>query len=309
MLILKRNKADIVFGVYPSAEFFIAAYRASKKLRLPFIAHMHDLWEDNIDKDKIKKSQALRWEPIILKNANIVFCMTDVQKQFYKEKYGIQASILPHTIKPSKINQRISFNTEKIKAKEKVVVYTGNVSNAMNLDSLQQFIKTTDFLPSNIKIKMFVSWNKEYLIKHKIFHSRIIYDWLSMDKVQDEIKKANLLFLPLSFKNAAMKEVKTVFATKTLDYLVSGTPILVFSPSNSFHSQSAKINGWGKVVEKDNPEILAEEIINTINDLELSQLLVENAVSEAHNRNALVHANMLLNTVNNLNQYKYHAKQ
>ena len=50
-----------------------------------------------------------------------------------------------------------------------------------------------------------------------------------------------------------MDEVRTVFSTKILEYLVSGRPIVVFAPEGSYHAESAKKNGWGYVVTEDSP--------------------------------------------------------
>ncbi|GJM33465.1 MAG: hypothetical protein DHS20C18_24660 [Saprospiraceae bacterium] len=282
---LKKMKPDAVLGTCPSGEFFIAGYQACKKLGIPFMAHMHDLWEENVPVTSHKKEMAIKWEREILMNAERVYCMTDVQKQFYHDKYGINPRLLPHTIRAEELNNKSVFDGAKIKRKTKKIVYTGNVSNGMNLDAVQQFVKAVDHLPKEYEIKMFVSWDKELCQKFNIYHERIIYDWLPMSEVQKEMQEANLLFLPLSHKNASMDEVHTVFATKTLDYLVSGSPILAFSPPDSFHSISAKKNGWAYVTDKDDPLAIVEGILKVTNDEILSSQLVEKAFDEAMSRN------------------------
>jgi glycosyltransferase involved in cell wall biosynthesis len=290
---LKKEKPDAVLAVCPNGEFFISAYQACKDLGIPFMAHMHDLWEDNIPNNSPRKAMAKNWEPEILKNAHTVFCMTSVQQEFYLKKYGIKPELLPHTIRPLKIQDALGFDIEKVNRSKKKIIYTGNVSEIMNLDAIRQFVQAIPLLPESYEIKMFVSFPEDYCKKIGLYHPRIKYDWLPIDEVMGEMQDANILFLPLSFKNAAMDEVKTVFATKTLDYLISGSPIFVFSPSDSFHSISAKKGGWGYVLDIDSPEAIAKGLIELAENGEMATTIVENARAEALNRNATIYAEEL----------------
>ncbi len=295
---LKKIKPDKVLGVCPNGEFFIIAYQASRELGIPFMAHMHDLWEENMAEGSIRLKNAVKWEPAILKNADTVFCMTDIQKEFYQNKYGLNASILPHTLPSERIQNIAPFDPAKYEREPVSIVYTGNISSIMNLDAVQQFIKAIDYMPEHYQIKMFVSWSTEKLKKQKVFHSRVEYKWLPKEAVQKEMQEAHALFLPLSFKNASMDEVRTVFATKTLDYLVSGTPILVYSPADAYHSISAKEKGWGYVVDEDDPKKLAEALKKLTSNQEMAQQIVNNACREANDREAKRYADFLLKKVN-----------
>ena len=39
---------DVVLAAFPREDFFVAAFLAARRLRLPFYAHMHDLWQENM---------------------------------------------------------------------------------------------------------------------------------------------------------------------------------------------------------------------------------------------------------------------
>jgi glycosyltransferase involved in cell wall biosynthesis len=291
---LKEIKPTVVLATCPSGEFFTAAWRACKKLGIPFWAHMHDLWEENIPENSQNKTFARKWEAEILPGAHTVFCMTGIQQTHYEKKYpGIRTALLPHTIRPDRLSFPPVFRTEKISQKKKWVIYSGNISDNMNLDAVQQFVRAVDLLPDWVGIKMFVSWNEDLCKRKGIWNQKIHYDWLPMEAANREVAAANLLFLPLSFKNAAMEEVRTVFATKTLDYLTSGTPILVYSPANSFHTISAGERGWGHIVVEDSPEAIVQGILQVIENEELSRQLVEGAWKEACSRSADTYARQL----------------
>ena len=133
--------------------------------------------------------------------------------------------------------------------------------------------------------------------KLSLYNDRIKYDWLPIKEVKIEMADADLLFLPLSHKNGGMEEVRTVFATKTLEYLISGTPILVFSPKNSFHSISAKSGNWGHVIDIDEPKEIANGIKKVINNKNLSKNLVENAFNEALSRDSRIFSEKLFKSL------------
>jgi glycosyltransferase involved in cell wall biosynthesis len=102
-----------------------------------------------------------------------------------------------------------------------------------------------------------------------------------------------VLVAPLSHENCSIDEVRTVFSTKLLEYLISGRPILVFAPKDSYHAWSAEKNGWGYLVTKNSPKGLAEAIVKVVKDHNLAAELVQKALKEAHSRNARVYAESL----------------
>jgi glycosyltransferase involved in cell wall biosynthesis len=88
-------------------------------------------------------------------------------------------------------------------------------------------------------------------------------------------------------------EVRTVFSTKLLEYLLSGRPIVVFAPGDSYHAESARKHGWGYVVTEDSPAALAAAIMQVTTDEHLAAELVRSALQEAHSRHARQHAQRL----------------
>lgn len=295
---LKKERVDKVLGVCPNGEYFVAAYLAAKKLKVPFLAHMHDLWLENTYPGTKKHQLAARYEKEIIEAANVVFCMTDTQKEHLEQKYNVNCELLPHTIPAEMIKpEEDLFNPKKYLEDHRTIVYTGNVNRPINIDAMQEFVKCIDYLPDTFDIKVFISLSEEELKSIGLFHKRIHYSWQSMETVRKEMQKAHVLFLPLSFKNCSPEEVRTVFATKTLDYLTSGTPILQYAPRDSFHGKSAENKGWAHCVIKDDHQFLAEEIIKLANNSEMARKLVSAALEEAKSRSAVLHADRLLKFV------------
>lgn len=290
ILEIKNYKPDIVFSHCPDIDYFICAYQAAVKCEVPFYSHMHDLWEENHGPDTYIGKMAIKWEAIILKNSKRILCMTETQKQHYKLKYNIDANILPHTV-PDEILDNLNRSYKQQKRNE--ILFTGSVSKVMNLDALRMFAETTKYIKNELRVTLCTSTNHEDFARLGIDSSDWDIKWMSREEVQKLQSQVAILFAPLSHKNCGEDEVKTVLSTKLLEYLVSGRPILIFAPKNSFHALSARASGWGLVVDVDDPKLLADEILKLFKDVDLQKSLVDNAFKEAQARRASVFANML----------------
>jgi hypothetical protein len=288
--IIKVFKPDIVFSHCPNIDYFICAYQASKKAGVPFYAHMHDLWEENYGPKSYVFKMAIKWEKEILKNSKRVLCMTDVQQSHYEKKYGIKTDLLPHTILDQELDGKpLLFNENHNNS----VVFTGSISSVMNMDSLRVFSAATPIFKENLNVVFCSAISHPVLEANGINSSDWELKWLSRNKVQELQRNCGILFAPLSHKNGGMDEVRTVFSTKLLEYLVSGRPILIFAPSDSFHAISAKNKGWALVVDSDNSFVLGNEILRLFNDNKLQREIVECAFLEAKNRRASIYADNL----------------
>jgi hypothetical protein len=297
---LKIIKPSAVFAACtPDGLFFTASYIMCQKLNIPFWGHMHDLWLENTKEGLFKRKLAKKWEPVIFKNADKIFCMTEHQMAYYQNKYPRSYELIPHCVREiNTTSERVTKRIiEKGKRTEKTILYTGNISSAMNLNAVQFFVSCIDLLPANYKVKLLCSFSEETCKKMDLYHPRIEYAWVSVNEARKMVENVDLLFLPLSFKECSTKEVQTVFATKTLDYLTSGTPILVFSPSDSFHSWSASTNGWGYVVDQEDSALLIKSIITVLSDENLQNNLVTAALKEAQNRAASYYSDGLLQSI------------
>lgn len=280
---------DVIMGVFPHSTFFIAAYEVAQEKGIPFYAHMHDLWQENYPDGYYAKTLADKYEASILKNADKVFCMTETQAEHYANKYGIEPLILPHTISPSDLE-----NLEYHKAgTENKILFAGALSDVMNADALGVFSQSKKYLQTQTSYQLFTNANAEQLTSFGVDMSSIQIKWVSRKELQQELYTATVLFAPLSHKNCSALEVKTVFSTKLLEYLVAGRPILIFAPRDSFHATSARKKKWAYVVDQDNPKTLAAAIDCLVNDEDLCQQIVHGAFAEARERNASYFANWL----------------
>lgn len=293
---LQRQMRDlntaVVFGAYPDGIHLVAAFLAAQQLQLPFYAYMHDLWLENTQRGTASGRLAALWEPRILRHATRVLCMTEAMQKHYEKQYGIQTILLPHCI----ADRDLDYAPTAIRPpqrKRPTVLFVGAVSDAMNLDALKVLAEASELLPQDYALLFCTSSSREDLVSLGIRSSRLQVQYVSRQEVQCLQGEVDVLVAPLSHKNGSPDEVRTVFSTKLLEYLIAGRPIVVFAPPDSYHAISAKKEGWGYVVTEDSPQALAGAIQQVATNTALAASLVQGALREAHTRRASHHANRL----------------
>jgi glycosyltransferase involved in cell wall biosynthesis len=283
---------DLVLAAFPREDFLVATFLAARRLRLPFYVHMHDLWRDNLSADTAAARFAGVWEPFILRQATRVLCMTEAMQKHYEKQYDLQTEILPHSI-PEQDYQRAPRAMLPPRLPKPTALFVGAVNPAMNLDALKVLAAASELLPKEYELLYCTPTDLPTLHRLGIQSSRLQVRYVSRAEVQHLQSAAHVLIAPLSHKNCAMEEVRTVFSTKLLEYLISGRPIVVFAPEDSYHATSARKHGWGYVVTEDSPAALAAAIVHVTTDENLAAALVHRALHEAYSRNARHHAERL----------------
>jgi glycosyltransferase involved in cell wall biosynthesis len=293
---LKQLGAGAVLAAFPYDTYVVAAFHAARRLGVPFYVHMHDLWLENRAAETAEGRFAARWEPIILRQAERVLCMTEAMQRHYKKKYGIRTDHLPHCIS----EKDFLGSPSRIQAPQldkPTALFVGAVSHEMNLDALQVLANASELLPPEYEMRFCTASDLATLNRKGITSSRLRVEFLSRTEVQQLQARAHVLIAPLSHRNCAVDEVRTVFSTKLLEYLISGRPIIVFGPEDSYHVESARAHGWGFPVIHNSPAELARAIERVTRDQDLAAELVQGALQEARRRRAQWHAKRLLEWV------------
>lgn len=289
---LLTSQPKAVIGTFPWDVFLVASFLACQELAIPFFPHMHDLWLENVRPESVTGKFAAKWEPVILKNSAGLLCMTEAMQEHYENKYGSSSFLLPHAISEKDFRdaptQMVATRMEK-----PTVLFVGAVDPAMNQDALKVVAAASELLPRDYQLVFCTARDANTLRNLGIASSRLQVRYVSRKEVQRLQSESHVLIAPLSHKNCSKDEVRTVFSTKLLEYLVSGRPILVFAPEESYHVRSARNGGWAYPVTQDSPEVLANAIVEIVENPTLAGRLVDGALREARSRLAKQHAHRL----------------
>lgn len=289
---LRQLHTSVVLGTLPDDIYLVAGFLAARSLRLPFYAHMHDLWAENMEVNTPSGRFAEKWEPIVLKEATRVLCMTEAMQEHYERKYRIKTDLLPHCV-PERDYGEAPTEMRAPRMARPTVLFVGTVYPKMNLDALKILASASELLPPEYELLFCTRADRATLSGLGVCSSRLRVQYVSRTEVQRLQSEAHVLVAPLSHKDCSIDEVRTVFSTKLLEYLIAGRPIVVFAPEGSYHAQSARTKGWGYVVSEDSPAALAAALVKVATDEALAARIVRSALKEAHSRSARHHAERL----------------
>lgn len=121
------------------------------------------------------------------------------------------------------------------------------------------------------------SWADTYsCIHHRGF--------VSYDELPDRFSEADMLFLPYDFTPSATAFIKYSMPTKASEYMISGTPILIFAPKDTALVTYAKDYQWAKVVTKNEVAELKAAILEFVDSRETRERIASTAIKIAEQR-------------------------
>lgn len=273
--ILKREGCVCVVGC--SADLFVpyCSCRACKKLQIPFIFYAFDDYvAQYLSPDDLYFSQ--KYGPEILRSAEKVLVPNEFLRDYYYERYQIIATVIPN---PVNLEDYELLTAPILNGSDKglSIVYTGAIYDA-HYDAFKNLIKSIENL-SDLKIvfHIYSEWDLPEEINSKKIH--IEYHKHQHNSTMPLIqKKADLLFLPLSF-NSKFNDiiVKTSSPGKMGEYLAAKRPILVHAPFNSFVAGYFKKYNCGVVAESEDITDLSEKLRLILTNESLRNEIITNA--------------------------------
>ncbi|MFY9195616.1 MAG: glycosyltransferase, partial [Methanoculleus sp.] len=114
-----------------------------------------------------------------------------------------------------------------------------------------------------------------------------VFGFVSNERIIDVMVAADALLLPLSFEDNYVRVTRLSMPTKTSEYMISGTPILVYAHPDTALNKYALEYEWGYVVSERSCEAIKNAIMDLYSDKDLRKRLGEKAVSLAQKRHSL----------------------
>jgi len=158
------------------------------------------------------------------------------------------------------------------------MVYTGAIYRA-HYDAFHNLIAAIRRMKGpEIKLHLYTSQPESELKQKGISGNMVVYHpHVSTFEVPKVLRQSDILFLPLAFHSPIPEVIRTSAPGKTGEYLSVGRPVLVHAPKDSFISWFFRENHCGIVVDKDDPQVLSEEINKLISNDKMRMEISTNA--------------------------------
>ena len=256
--IIKTEQIDVVIGVYPNANYCLAACRAAEQTGVPFNAYFHNTYQEN---QAIQDPGATQIQQEIFEQARFIFVMSEGMQQYYRKQYPAHADQfipLVHTFHeyPDK-NQLTGIpgpNREQYK-----LIGIGNF-NASNIEATCRFARAVSLTPS-YNLSLFTHVPGILLQKRGLDPK--LYRHMGFLKNADDIIGAiqdfDIGVVTHGFTGSYGKiEYETIFPSRMIPLLLSGKPLIVHAPAGSYLHRFVDKNQCAELIDRPEEEAILE---------------------------------------------------
>lgn len=273
---------DIIYSQLSTLELIRFVREIHKQFDKPIALHIMDDWPISINKPSLLQNY---WKRIIdqefrelINRSSILMSICQAMSDEYDVRY--KKHFIPfhnpieidNWLPYSKIQWEIKgvfkilYSGRIGKANGKAILFMANIINAMNYR--EKRIKLDLFTPDfNTKNAVSINNLRGVQIKETIPH----------EKMPALLSSYDLLFLPLDFDKNGIRFAQFSMPTKASEYMISGTPILVYADKRTALAKYAISNSWAYVVTDNNKIVLIQALNELYSNLLLRKELAERA--------------------------------
>lgn len=286
---LNDFKPDVIYAQAASRDQVLFCLSVHTFLKKPLVFHQMDDWPSIINKGIFKRfwqKKIDREFRILLDRANVLMSISDFMAYEYKRRYGKTFITFhnPINIKFWEKHQRTDYELSD----NPTILYAGRIGLGIetSLELIAQAIQHVN-KELKISIKFLLQthekplWVNNYInVIHKSFAS-----YNDLPKIFSE---SDFLLLPYDFSLKSIQFIKYSMPTKAPEYMVSGTPIIIFAPEVTAIVKYAKKYSWAKVITENNFIEICVVIKQLIESKRLRKEIAQNAINVAQkNHNAI----------------------
>jgi len=249
--------------------------------------HIMDDWPSTISKNGLFKHY---WQKKIdcefrglIAKADILMSISEGMSVEYKKRYKKDFIPFHNPIEISKWNPYSKFdllvNHDNIN-----ILYAGRIGlgTSESVVEIAEAIEELKFeglkITFQIQTTSISTKLKNKLSKFSCVVFNPIVQYSELPKI---FSAADVLVMPIDFTKKGIAFLRYSMPTKASEYMISGTPILVYADPSVSLIDHAQNYGWASVVVENNIKTLKLEILNIINNIDLRLSLSTAAINHA----------------------------
>lgn len=276
-------KPDAIYAQASTRETVLFCSLIQAYTKKPFIFHMMDDWPSTISvKGPFKKFWHKKIDKefrLLLDKATVLLSISDGMAQEYKNRYKKEFITFhnPIEIQFWKSYQRKDYALSS----PTTILYAGRIGTGIQ-DTLKIMAETIENLNKangyKVNFVLQTSEKPSWVDKYNYTLHKPLVAYNELPKV---FAQADILYLPYDFSEESIRFIKYSMPTKAPEYMVCGTPILMFAPEETALVIAAKKGKWAKLVTENNNKKLSEAVDQLlINEVERTQIAL-NAIKIA----------------------------
>lgn len=284
---LTEFNPDYLYIQVANRETILFASSLIDYLKIPSVIHMMDDWPSTIsDKGLFRnfwKRKIVHEFQLLLNKIDLHLSISDAMSVEYRIRYGHEFIAFHNTLdlKFWLPNKKVDFNLDN---NEKTILFSGRIGTGIK-KSLFELASATEILNQrdNAVILHIQSPNidKETLKLLKKFGSVVINPPIEYSSIPKLYAKADILVIANDFSKEGIRYLKFSMPTKAPEYMISGTPVLVYASSETALYKLFAENKCGHCVSRQSVKELADAIEYLMNNKKYREELSNTAVNFA----------------------------
>ncbi len=244
----KEKDARIIVGLYPTLNSLHIATEVAKRTGAAYFPYLHDTVAEGLSHSPLA-AFAQRVQDEMFKAARLVITMSEGMTDYYRKAYSLESEPLVHSY-PEKLTNQPNYE------RADTALWGGEVYhiNDRAFSRVQSALLARD-------TEMLVTSLSPLRIKNERNVTQTFYP--SRQDYIDAVKQQGILVLAINWPDESEvheAELSTIFPTKTVEYLATGSPILAHCPEHYFLAKFIRQNKCGVVVTERNEDALVEAI-------------------------------------------------
>lgn len=284
---LSSFNPDILYIQVANRESILFATNLIDYLKIPSVIHMMDDWPSTIsDKGLFRnfwKKRIICEFQQFLNKVNLHLSISDAMSGEYKFRYGHEFTAFHNTLdlKLWLANRKVDFNLNN---NEKTILFSGRIGTGIK-KSLFELASATEILNhEDDAIKLHIqspNIDKNTLKLLKKYCSVVINPPIEYSSIPILYASADILVLANDFSKDGIRFLKFSMPTKAPEYMISGTPVLVYASSEMALYKLFAENKCGHCVSRQSVKELAYAINYLLNNKKYREELSKTAMNFA----------------------------
>lgn len=273
--LVRKSRCSVLLVIFPNEDYLLVGYLTALWTQLPLFLYFHNTYLENRRGLSFRFARWLQGHAFA--RAQHVFVMSDGMMQLYRNRYPtLDCSVLLHSF-----NEDIPiFDNPPEPHSPLRLVICGNINESCREATLRFCDALAEM--KNVQLTILSGTPREEIEELGLLRNWTRYDSVSRDQVLSRLADADIVVLPHGFTGkCAAEEYHTMFPTKTIEYLISGRPILAHTPPDCFLTTFLRQHGCALIVDEPTSTALIAAVERLRNDADLRRSLVSRALLAA----------------------------
>jgi glycosyltransferase involved in cell wall biosynthesis len=266
---IKSFKPDVIYTILGSNGLMDIVEHVQQRFDIPMVVHIMDDWMSGAFKNGllgwVQRRRMLSSVRRIIERSSLRFSICDAMSDAYLERFGVPFEAFQNVVNNKTVAPYITDPT--VLGNPVKIVYAGSVFEYAQQQSLIDCCQAVAQLANEgVTLQLDIHCPPSHItgIEERFVVSHVIKLHGPLTDDADffsTICAADILLIPVNFDKKSIDFIRYSMPTRVPAYMASGTPILVYGPSNVAQVQYAEKLSWGLVLINRDIKLLKEAII------------------------------------------------